>query len=141
MTNLDLNDLRPLPQRANPLKRVLIARPVGLLAAGAFAVLLTLPLPLRGQSFGRSAPISQLPQLAIGQQYQLSPDTGDPDHPPQFEPVPNNDSDDSSMNSDDDNNSDDNADNADSDQNQSDDNSSDAPADEPSPPPPPPTSN
>ena len=116
------------------------ARPVGLLAAGAFAVLITLPLPLRAQTLSRSAPMGQLPQLAIGQQYQLSPDTGDPDHPPQFQPVPNDDSDDSSMNSDDDNNSDDNADNADTDQNQSDDNSGAAPADDP-PPPPPPTSN
>jgi len=140
MTNLDLNDFRPLPERANPLRSFLTARPVGLLAAGAFAVLITLPLPLRAQTLSRSAPMGQLPQLAIGQQYQLSPDTGDPDHPPQFQPVPNDDSDDSSMNSDDDNNSDDNADNADTDQNQSDDNSGAAPADDP-PPPPPPTSN
>jgi hypothetical protein len=140
MTNFEPSDLRSAPVRANPPKGLVTGRPVGLLATGAVAILLMLPLPLRAQTFGSTAPMGQLPQLAVGQQYQLSPDTGDPDHPPQFQPVPNDDSDDSSMNSDDDNNSDDNADNADNDQNQSDDTSGDAPADD-TPPPPPPTSN
>lgn len=139
MSDLELSDLRPAAVRTNPPRGLMTGRP-GILATGAIAILLMLPLPLRAQTFGRPAPMGQLPQLAVGQQYQLSPDTGDPDHPPQFEPVPNDDSDDSSMNSDDDNNSDDNADNADNDQNQSDDNSGDSPADD-TPPPPPPTSN
>jgi hypothetical protein len=114
------------------------------LAVGALAALLIVPLPLCAQDFGSSAllrPTGQL-QMAIGQEYQLSPDPENPDNPPQFQAVPNGDSDDSSMNSDDnDNNSDDNADNSDNDQNQTDDNSDSSPdnsaSDDNSPPPPP----
>jgi len=94
----------------------------------AMAMLVTLlmaPLPLAAQdnSGTVSSTIGQLPQVAIGQEYQLSQDPDNPDSPPQFQPVPNGDSDDSNVNSDDDDNSsDDNASSGDNDQNQNDDN-------------------
>ena len=127
MSNLKSSNLRPSNQPAS-LTRVKFARhPAKLLAAGAVAALLIVPLPLRAQDFGTTAsssPMGQLPQMAIGQEYQLTPDQDNPNNPPQFQPVPNGDPDDSSMNSDDnDDNSDDNADNGDNDQNQNDDNS------------------
>ncbi|HTT76358.1 MAG TPA: hypothetical protein VMF50_10320 [Candidatus Binataceae bacterium] len=87
--------------------------------------LLMAPLPLAAQdnSGTVSSTIGQLPQVAIGQEYQLSQDPDNPDSPPQFQPVPNGDSDDSNVNSDDDDNSsDDNASSGDNDQNQNDDN-------------------
>lgn len=126
MSNFELGNLRPANPLTNLSRALPTRRSVNLLAAGALAALLIVPLPLRAQDSGSSAsssPMGQMLQLAVGQQYQLAPDPDNPDDPPQFQPVPNDDPDDSSANSDDDNNSNDNADNGDNDQNQNDDNS------------------
>jgi hypothetical protein len=122
-----------------------IRRPAYLLAAVAIAVLLIVPLPLCAQDADSlvSSPMGQLPQMAVGEEYQVVPDPDNPNGAGQFQPVPNGDSDDPSMNSDDDdNNSDDNADNGDNDQNQNDDSDSgpdNSASDSDSPPPPPPS--
>jgi hypothetical protein len=145
MSNLESGNPRPASRLTSFSCGSQTWRPASLLAAAAVAALLIVSSPLRAQDFGisvPSSPIGQLPQVAIGQQYQLSPDPDNPENPPQYQPVPNGDSDDSSMNSDDnDNNSDDNADSSDNDQNQNDDNSDNSPdnsaSDDNSPPPPP----
>jgi hypothetical protein len=145
MSNLESGNPKPGSPRTNFSHGFPTWRPGSLLAAGALAALLTVSSPLRAQDFGisvPSSPMGQMTQMAIGQQYQLSPDPDNPENPPQFQPVPNGDSDDSSMNSDDnDNDADDNADNSDNDQNQNDDNSDNSPdnsaSDDNSPPPPP----
>jgi hypothetical protein len=145
MNNLESGNLAP----AHPRRKFLglsISRAASLVTAAALAVLLTVPLPLCAQDTdsATSSPMGQLPQMAVGQTYQVSPDPDNPNGPGQFQPVPNGDSDDPSMNSDDDdNNSDDNADNGDNDQNQNDDDSDNGPdnsaSDSDSPPPPPPS--
>jgi hypothetical protein len=145
MTNLESGNVPPANRRPN-LPGLPIRRMANLLSVGALALLLVVPLPLCAQDSGAqaSSPMGQLPQIAIGQQYELSQDPDNPDAPPQYQPVPNGDSDDSNMNSDEgDNNSDDNADNGDNDQNQNDDNGDNSPdsagSDSDTPPPPPPS--
>jgi hypothetical protein len=144
MSNFESGNHRPANSSANLFWGLSARRSSNLLAAGALAALLVMPLPLRAQTVGSSAasPMGQMPQLAVGQEYQLTPDPNNPDNPPQFQPVPDGDSGDSSMNSDDnDNNSDDNADNGDNDQNQNDDDNTDNAASDDNSPPPSPNSN